>query len=93
LNVAHSLSSKKRIRQNEKRRVANRARKSRIKTQRRKFSEALTVGDLEKAGTELRQVFKLVDQVARKKTIHKNAANRIKSRLQKRLNRASASKA
>ncbi len=91
--MAHSLSSKKRIRQNEKRRFRNRVRKSRLKRQRRHFREAVASGDAEQAETELRKVHKLADQVAAKGTIHKNAAARIKSRLQRRLNRLSAAKA
>jgi small subunit ribosomal protein S20 len=91
--VAHSLSAKKRIRQNEKRRFQNRVRRSRVKTQRRRFRDAVAAGDAEKAETELKNVFKIVDRVAAKGTIHKNAAARIKSRLQKRMNRLAAGKA
>jgi len=86
------LSSKKRIRQNEKHRSRNRVRKGRLKRQRRHFREAVVSGDAEQAETELRKVHKLVDQVAAKGTIHKNAAARIKSRLQRRLNRLGAAK-
>lgn len=90
--MAHSLSSKKRIRQNEKRRFRNRVRKSQVKTQRRKFREALAAGDTDVAQAELRKAHRLVDQVASNGTIHKNAAARIKSRLQRRLNRLEAGK-
>ena len=90
--MAHSLSSKKRIRQNEKRRSRNRVRKSRVKTQNRRFREALTAGDTDQAEAELRKAVKLVDQVSSKGVIHKNTAARIKSRLQRRMNRLAAGK-
>lgn len=88
--MANSLSSKKRIRQNEKRRVNNRVRKSRVKTQRRRLRDAIASGDTEKTQAELKQTFKLIDKVTAKKTMHKNAAARLKSRLQKRVNRVVA---
>ena len=47
--MAHSLSAKKRIRQNAKRRVINRARKSMVKTQIKHFETALKAGDVDKA--------------------------------------------
>ncbi len=90
--MAHSLSSKKRIRQNEKHRFRNRVRRSRVKTQRRKFREAAAAGDVGVAEGELRRAHKLIDQVAAKGTIHKKAASRIKSRMQRRLNRLAAAK-
>jgi small subunit ribosomal protein S20 len=91
--VAHSLSSKKRIRQTEKRRALNRVRKGQLKAQRRRVAEVLAGGDPAKAEAEVKRVFKLVDQVAAKGTIHKNAAARVKSRLQRRMNRLKTAKA
>ncbi len=88
--MAHSLSAKKRIRQNEVRRARNVARKSAIKTQVRKFEDALKAHDLEKAEAELRVVRKKLDQVSETSVMHKNAAARRKSRLTKRLNKAMA---
>lgn len=88
--MAHSLSSKKRIRQNVKRRALNKARKGQVKARVRSFSEALASGDKNKATEALRAAIKKVDQVAAKGTLHKNTANRRKSRLQKQLNAALA---
>ena len=84
--MAHSLSAKKRIRQNAKRRALNKARKSQMKTQVRAFSEAVASGDKAKATESLRTAVKKVDQIAAKGSIHKNAASRKKSRLQRQLN-------
>ena len=84
--MAHSLSAKKRIRQNLKRRARNRFRKEAIKEQVRTFTAALAAGDVKKAETELRQVTRRLDKVAAKHTIHKNTASRKRSRLARKLN-------
>ena len=84
--MAHSLSAKKRIRQNESCRMQNRARKSQIKTQVRRFLDAVSSHDLPKAESEFRAACKQLDQVAATSAIHKNTASRKKARLQRRLN-------
>ncbi len=83
--MAHSLSAKKRIRQNAKRHAHNRRRQVKIKRAERAFSDALHAGDLDTAEQQLREVYKSLDRVADKGTIHKNAAARKKSRLARRL--------
>lgn len=84
--MAHSLSAKKRVRQNVKRRARNRARKDLIKQQVKSFMAALAAHDAPKAETEFRKVASRLDKVAAKHTIHKNTAARRRSRLAKRLN-------
>ena len=84
--MAHSLSAKKRVRQNIKARARNRARKEQIKDQTKAFTAAVTSGDAGRAETELRQLVRRLDKVAVKGTIHKNTAARRRSRLTKRLN-------
>ena len=84
--MAHSLSAKKRIRQNETHRARNRARKDLIKEQIKGFTAALGTGKIDKAETALRTTVSRLDKVAAKGTIHKNAASRKRSRLTKRLN-------
>jgi small subunit ribosomal protein S20 len=88
--VAHSLSAKKRVRQNLKRRARNRARKEIIKDSVKGFTAAITSGKLDVAATELKKVVQKLDRVAGKGTIHKNTAARKRSRLTKRLNAARA---
>lgn len=88
--MAHSLSSKKRIRQNKVRHLRNHARKQRLKTAVRQFDDAIHDGDADRARTVFSGVTKLLDQTAAKRTIHRNAAARRKSRLAKRLNKMSA---
>jgi small subunit ribosomal protein S20 len=84
--VAHSLSAKKRIRQNAKKRVLNRARKSMVKTQIKHFESALSAGELDKAQEQYRLLTKKLDKVASTSTMHKNTASRMKSRMARRLN-------
>jgi len=90
--VAHSLSAKKRIRQNVKHRALNRARKTQIRLAVRSFDETLRSGDTAKSAEALKATIKRIDQIADKGTIHKNTASRKKSRLQKRLNALLATK-
>jgi small subunit ribosomal protein S20 len=84
--VAHSLSAKKRVRQNVKRRLTNRARRSQIKTQIKRIDKAIESQDLKAAGEQYRQVAQKLDKVAARGTIHKKTAARKKSRLAKKLN-------
>ncbi len=83
--MAHSLSAKKRIRQNAKRRTTNRARKSQIKTQIKHFEDAVEKGDAEAAAEQYRLVTKKLDKTAATSTMHKKTASRKKSRLAKKL--------
>jgi len=91
--MAHSLSAKKRVRQNAKRRTINRARKSMVKTQIKHFEDALTSGKVDAAKEQFRLLTKKLDKVASSSTIHKNTAARMKSRLAKRLKSAAGKKA
>ena len=84
--MAHSLSAKKRVRQNEKRRLRNRHRKDILKTSVKGFEVAIVGGDVAKAAEALKKVTQSLDRTAAKHTIHKNAASRKRSRLAKRLN-------
>lgn len=83
-------SAKKRLRQDAKKRARNRWRKDRIKQAVRAYETALHDGQFDDAEQKLRDVFKQLDRVAAKGTIHRNAADRRKGRLAKRLDRARA---
>ncbi len=91
--MAHSLSAKKRVRQNAKRNKINRARKSQIKTQIKRFEQALAGGDAKGASEQYRLIVKKLDTIASTSTMHKNTAARKKSRLAKKLNSLKAKKA
>jgi len=88
--VAHSISAKKRIRQNLKARARNRGRKTAVRNEIKSFLSAVSGGDLAKAESQLRKVSSGLDRIAAKRTIHKNAAARKRSRLTRKLNAAKA---
>ena len=90
--MAHSLSAKKRVRQNAKSRATNRARKSQVKTQIKRFQDAVAGGDAEAASEQYRLVVKKLDKTAAGSTMHKKTAARKKSRLAKQLNSLKAKK-
>lgn len=83
-------SARKRVKTNEKRRIINRARRHNVKTQIRKFLEAVHDREVDKATEEFRRVTKMLDQTAAKGTLHKNMVSRKKSRLAARLNALTA---
>jgi len=75
--VANIKSQIKRIGQNERRRVRNKAVKSELKTAVRRFREAADSGDAAATTSALRSATRLLDKAASKGVIHKNqAANR-----------------
>ena len=90
--MAHSLSAKKRVRQNEKRRARNRHRKTLIRDEVKSFTTAVTAGDVTKAEEALKKAVVRLDRTAAKHTIHKNAAARKRSRLTRKLNLLKAGK-
>ena len=80
------LSVLKRIRQNEKRRQRNKAVRSEVKTYYKKTIEAMNKNELEKAEEYLRTFVSKIDKAVKKGIIHRNEANRKKSRLMKLMN-------
>jgi small subunit ribosomal protein S20 len=87
--VANIKSQIKRNRQNEKRRVRNKAVRSELRT-RTKSAVAAADSGAEHAPEAARLAMKRLDKAATKGVIHRNAAARRKSRLAKRLNAAAA---
>ena len=90
--MAHSLSAKKRVKQNAKRRTISRARKSQVKTQIKHFETALSDGDVEAASEQYQIIVRKLDKTAATSTMHKRTAARKKSRLAKHLNSLKAKK-
>lgn len=84
--MAHSLSAKKRVRQNEKRRMRNRADRATLKSTLRKATEPLSAGNLALAEAQLKIAIRALDQQAGARLIHKNEAARRKSRMMQKLN-------
>ncbi len=85
--MAHSLSAKKRVRQNTKHKVINRARKSAVKTQIKGLVTALDGGNKKAAAEQFKLIIKQLDKVAAKGTIHKKKAARLKSRMARKINK------
>ena len=89
--MAHSLSSKKRARQNVKRRMLNRARKGAVRTQIRCFNDlARQTKSVEELEKELRLAQKKIDKLTAMGCIHKNTAARRKSSLAQQFNTVKA---
>lgn len=83
--MPNSKSAKKRLRQNKTHNARNRSVKSAIRTQVKKVHAALDSGNVESAEKEFVQAARKLDRAGANKVIHKNAAARRKSRLQKRI--------
>ena len=81
--MANNKSQEKRNRQNEKRRLANKAVRSELKTRSRRAIEAAEAGDADAAGTALREAQRRIDTATSKGVLHRNTAARRKSRLEK----------
>ena len=79
--MAHTKSAEKRQRQDEKRRLRNRAAKKAIKGQVKKFLAALAEGAPEARQAEFRLAVKKLDKAAAKRVVHPNLAARKKSQL------------
>ena len=91
--MANIKSQIKRNKQNEKRRLRNKAARSEIKT---RLKSAVRVAETEGADTEtsvaaLREAVKRLDKAAAKGIIHKNQASNRKGRLMRRINKLSSS--
>lgn len=83
--MAHSLSAKKRIRQNIKNRARNRWRLRALREALKEFNDKLIHSTEADATESLKKLAQLVDKTAAKGVIHKNQAARRKSRLVHRL--------
>lgn len=88
--MPHSLSAKKRVRQNEKRRLHNKAIKSSVRTVVKRYRASIDSGDVDGARSQYPLVVKKLDQAAAKGIYHKNTVSRYKSRLATLLNKQSA---
>jgi small subunit ribosomal protein S20 len=88
--MANNKSAEKRNDQNIVRRERNRARLSELRTQIKKVRTAVSDGDVDTARALLPATLGLIDRTASKGTIHRNAADRRKSRLERLVNGAVA---
>ena len=83
-------SAKKRVLVNEKKAQANKAIKSALKTQIKKFLAAVNAGDKEEAAKLYPETVSAIDAAATKGVIHKNNANNKKAKIAKKLNALNA---
>ena len=79
-------SAAKRDALSKERNAKNRAAKSTLKTNLKKFDAAVTEGDHEKAVSAYKVAVKSLDHAASKNLIHKNCASNKKSKLTVKLN-------
>jgi ribosomal protein S20 len=93
LALPNTRSAKKRLRQNEKRRLRNRWFRGRAKTFIKKTRQAIERGDAEQARYYAQLAVKALDKAAAKGILHPNNAARRKSRLLKHLRRLEAQSA
>jgi small subunit ribosomal protein S20 len=83
--MANIASARKRARQAEKRRQHNAALRSELRSAIRNVRKAITAGDKKAARSVLERASSVIDSIADKRIIHKNAAARHKSRLAARI--------
>lgn len=89
--MPNTNTAAKRMRQNAKTKMINRARKTAIKNTSKKVIKAVADGNLATAEEAFRATQKKLDKAVKSNTIHKNKAARRKSRLQKKINALKAS--
>jgi small subunit ribosomal protein S20 len=82
--LANTKSAQKRIRSDERKRLRNKAYRSRVKTLIRKAEQLIFSGQPSEAA--VREAIRTLDKAAVKGIIHKNNAARRKSRLMKKFN-------
>jgi small subunit ribosomal protein S20 len=83
--VANTKSALKRMRQNEKRRLRNRAVRSRVRTAVKTARTALTTPGATDAGVSVVEAIRALDKAVTKGVIHRNTASRKKSSLARQL--------
>lgn len=87
--MANIRSAEKRNRQSTKRREANRAGRSKLRTTVKKTRAAIDAGS-DEAKQALDQAYSVIDRAATRGVIQKNAASRYKSRLSQHAKKTSA---
>lgn len=83
--MANTKSAEKAAHQAEKHRARNVALRSRMRTAIRKVNDAIASGDAEQARSRYREAQPTIDTLVNKRIIHRNQADRHKSRLAARI--------
>ncbi len=84
--MPNTKSALKRMRQNEKRRLRNKAYRTRVKNVIKKIRQFVENNDLENAQKALPEAVSIIQKVAAKGIIHKNNASRKISKLYRMVN-------
>lgn len=79
--MANSAQARKRARQSAARRLTNVAQHSTLRTAIKGVRKAIATGDKAQAQAAFKQAQCVIDRIADKRIVHKNAAARSKSRL------------
>ncbi|MFP5406679.1 MAG: 30S ribosomal protein S20 [Gammaproteobacteria bacterium] len=79
--MANIASARERARQVVKRRAHNASLRSRLRTAIKSVRKAIAAGDKPAATQTMQSAQAVIDRIADKKIVHKNAASRYKSRL------------
>lgn len=85
--MPNNASQKKRLRQSEASRLANRRVKSDIRTRTKRL---LAMDSADEAGAALSDLYSRIDRAARKRILQPNAASRQKARLARHVERLSS---
>jgi small subunit ribosomal protein S20 len=79
--MANSAQARKRARQADKQRAHNASLRSTLRTAIKSVRKAIVAGDKVAAQNVFQQSVSVIDRIADKKIVHKNAVSRTKSRL------------
>jgi small subunit ribosomal protein S20 len=79
--MPHTRSAEKRLRQNEKRRMRNRATMKALKVQMKTLLDAVKNGSTETLQAEFKAAVKKLDKAAARRVVHPNLAARKKSQI------------
>lgn len=79
--MANIASARKRARQAVKRNAHNTSLRSRLRTAIKSVRKAVAAGDKAAAASQFKASMSIIDKIADKRIVHKNAAARHKSRL------------
>jgi len=90
--VANIKSAEKRARQTVKRRAANMATRSHLRTAMKGVLNAVQAGKKDEAAANLKSAVPVIDSMVNKGIIHRNAAARYKSNLNSRVKALAAAK-
>jgi small subunit ribosomal protein S20 len=91
--MPHSRSAAKRVRQNEKNRVANKSVRTAMRSQEQRVNELVAAGKADEAKAALSVAFQRLDKAAKVGVIHRNTASNHKRKLATRVARVGAKKA